>query len=579
MSIGGSQMNNDQSVDDLSQPTIQVPLLATRSWVATNIGNIQPSDIRHISENCRNLIAGWPEGKLDHARFVEQVHRALGIPGGIRLLNTHQKKRKLFEPIFERAIEVLRQAGRLKEFKARASRPGAKDEDVTVFIAEILIAKEEAELLKDFTLAAVLRGRLRAEDITWNDDTEVWQDLLRFAHDYQAQRSTKSVCEASAGDDTTASIVDAAQQDELAEIRTIEDVESSWFQELAWFAELTGTEKLDIAFATDLLERANALFACAKQHSELKGRAELKVQLAFKALLAVVPDPDAAEGAFDKALLHSWLKLSSERRFSDEQASEVASIVTKIGALADEWKQQRSTYEAAVREYLAAAVTRRAELDGPMRDGQARLVEIANGSAALTEQLGALVIPDAETVPIEAPEDEQSEIQPLKSEPDESPMMEAVIEQPGMAALVAPIEPLPSDATPELVLQGWNALNELSARGRHALASQLAEGLKELYPSSVEDVDLDIYKLLALTTAAQEVVDVPPEPAMSCCIALAAHTLDIHWHAGSRERAKLLFLLSGLLFRRCLCQHRRHETLSNDIFEESLDLPRRCTGS
>lgn len=90
---------------------------------------------------------------------------------------TAQKKRKLFEPIFERAIEVLRQAGRLKEFKARASRPGAKDEDVTVFIAEIVIAKEEAELLKDFTLAAVLRGRLSAEGITWNDDTEIWHDL------------------------------------------------------------------------------------------------------------------------------------------------------------------------------------------------------------------------------------------------------------------------------------------------------------------------------------------------------------------------------------------------------------------
>lgn len=549
-------MDNDQSVYEVLQPTIQVPLLATPSWVATNIGNIQPSDIRHISEKCRNLIAGWPEGKLDHARFVQQAHHALGIPGGIRLLNTAQKKRKLFEPVFDRAIEVLRQASRLKEFKARASRPGATDEDVTVFIAEILIAKEESELLKDFTLAAVLRGRLSAEAITWNDNTEVWHDLLRYARDYQTQRSAKSVSEASQDGDAIDSVVNVAQEDETAEFCTIEDVEFSWFEELAWFADLTGAEQPDIAFATDLLERANALLARAKQHSELKVSADLKVQLAFKALLAVVPDPDAAEGAFDKALLNSWLKLSSERRFSDEQASEIALIASKIGALADEWKQQRAAYEAAVREYLAAAVTRRAELDGPMRDGQSHLVEIANSSAALTEQLGAILVPEgepispfsteAEMVPVEASED--TEVQPLKLEPNEFSTMKDVEDQPHAAALVGTIESPPSNATPELVLQGWNALNELSARGRHALASQLAQALKELYPSSVEDVDLDVYKLLALTTAAQEVVDVPPEPVMSCCLALAAHTLDIHWHAGSRERATLLYLLSGLLF-------------------------------
>ncbi|MCA6119277.1 hypothetical protein J6524_31030 [Bradyrhizobium sp. WSM 1738] len=546
------------SVDDVLKPTIQVPILATPTWVATNIGNIQPSDIRHISEKCRKLIADWPQGKLDHAGFVEQVHRALGIPSGIRLLNTAQRKRKLFEPIFERAIEVLRQAGRLREFKARASRPAVKNDEVTAFIAEILIAKEQVELLKDFTLAAVLRGRLSADAITWNDDTEVWLDLMRFAREYQRKWPAKSVCETGEGDDALETGVDTAQQADTAEICTIEDVEFSWFQELAWFASLTGAEKPDLVFATDLVERANALLARAKQHSDLNVSAALKVELSFKALLAVVPDADVAEGSFDKAQLSSWFGLANERRFSDEQATEIASIAAKLGALADEWKQQRAVYDAAVREYLAAAVTRRAELDGPMRSGQSRLVEIANGSAALTEQLGAIVVPqgepvspfstEVETVPVEAPEDERSEAQPLKSEPDEPSTMEDVEEQPGMAALVDPIEPPLSDATPELVLQGWNALNELSARGRHALASQLAEALKELYPSSVEDADLDVYKLLALTTAAQEVVDVPPEPVMSCCMALAAHTLDIHWHAGSRERATLLYLLSGLLF-------------------------------
>jgi hypothetical protein len=339
-------------------------------------------------------------------------------------------------------------------------------------------------------------------------------------------------------------------------ICTIEDVEFSWFQELAWFASLTGAEKPDLAFATDLLGRANALLALAMQHSELKVGAALKVELAFKALLAVVPDADVAEGAFDKAMLNSWFRLSSERRFSDEQANEIASIAAKLGALADEWKLQRAVYDAAVREYLAAAVTQRAELDGPMRSGQSRLVEIANDSVALTDKLGSLVglpaepaLPlstESDSVALEVPEEELSEAQSLKSEKEDLSTQEA--EEP--LSTVAPVNPpeTSADATPELVLHGWNALNELSARGRHALVSQLAEVLKELYPNSVRDVDLDVYKLLALTTAAQEIVDVPPEPVMNCCMALAAHTLDINWSAGSKERATLLYLLSGLLF-------------------------------
>ncbi|WMT79440.1 hypothetical protein [Bradyrhizobium sp. Ash2021] len=350
----------------------------------------------------------------------------------------------------------------------------------------------------------------------------------------------------------------------MAEICTIEDVEFSWFQELAWFASLTGAERPDLVFATDLVERANALLARAKQHSELNVSAALKVELSFKALLEVVPDADVAEGAFDKVQLSSWFGLANERRFSDDQASEIASIAAKLGALADEWKRQRAVYDAAVREYLAAAVTRRAELDGPMRSGQSRLVEIANGSAALTEQLGALValpgepaLPfltetDTVTVTVEAPEEEVSEAQSLKSEKEEPCTTQGVEKQLGTATPVGPVEtPLDAapglDATPGLVLQGRNALHELSARGRHALTTQLAQALKELYPNSVEDVDLDVYKLLALTTAAQEVVDVPPEPIMNSCLALAAHKLDINWNTGPRERATLLYLVSGLL--------------------------------
>jgi hypothetical protein len=548
---------NKTSVDDVLKPTIQVPRLATPTWVATNIGNIQPSDIRHISEKCRKLIADWPEGKLDHAGFVEQAHRALGIPSGIRLLNTAQRKRKLFEPIFERAFEVLRQAGRLREYKARASRPAANANEVSAFIAEILIAEGQVELLKDFTLAAVLRGRLSADAITWNDDTEAWLDLMRFAREYQRKWPTKSVCETSERDDALETGIDAVQQADMAEICTVEDVEFSWFQELAWFASLTGAEKPDLVFATDLVERAKALLARAKQHSELNVSTALKVELSFKALLAVVPDAGIAEGAFDKAQLSLWFALANERKFSDGQASEIASIAAKLGALADEWKQQQAVYDAAVREYLAAAVTRRAELDGPMRSGQSRLVEIANGSAELAQELGALVVlpgkpalpflTETGAVTVEAPEGNVSGAQSLESEIEERSTTQGIEKQLGTPGPVGPVEN-PLDATPGLVLQGRNALHELSARGRHALASQLAKALKELYPNSVEDVDLDVYKLLALTTAAQEIVDVPPEPIINSCLGLAAHTLDVSWNAGSSERATLLYLLSGLLF-------------------------------
>jgi len=65
-------MKNDE-VEELLTPTITVPSFLTLDWVAANIGNIQPSDIRHISSRCRGLIAGWPTGKVGHATFVEQI--------------------------------------------------------------------------------------------------------------------------------------------------------------------------------------------------------------------------------------------------------------------------------------------------------------------------------------------------------------------------------------------------------------------------------------------------------------------------------------------------------------------------
>ncbi|WP_316193250.1 hypothetical protein [Bradyrhizobium sp. SZCCHNRI1029] len=548
-------MSNNQSVSNLLKPTIEVPLLATASWVATNIGNIQPSDIRHISQECRGVIADWPEGKLDQAKFVEQVHRTLGVPGGIRFLNKVQKKRKLFEPVFERAFGVLRQANRLTELKARASQAGAEDEDISVFIAQILLSKNESDLLKDFTLAAVLRGKLSRKAITWGDDTQVWRDLLRFAADYERQPLIASANDAVEDRETTkADVVDVIQEKTVSNMCTIEDVKSHWFQELSWFANITGAEEPNIAFAAELSERANALLVRAQQHSELETSPTLIVKLALSALLDAVPEPEASEGAFDKKLLNALLKLSAERRYSEAQAAEIASTAADLSALAAEWKQQRQDYEAAVREYLAAAVTRRADLDGPMRDGQSRLVEIANRSSALAKTLDALVDNQAgsgssfaaqsEVVrTIDAPIDDSENAEPdLNSE---------VTEMEEQAAAPSPEDQSElhrSDAIPEVVVQGLNALNELSARGRHALASHLAEALKELYPSSIDDITLDLRRLLALTTATQEVVDVPPEPIINCCIALAAYTLDVHWHAGSTERATLLLLLSGLLF-------------------------------
>ena len=105
-----------------------------------------------------------------------------------------------------------------------------------------------------------------------------------------------------------------------------------------------------------------------------------------------------------------------------------------------------------------------------------------------------------------------------------------------------------SPSSPDIAIHGWNAVSLLSHKGRHALASFVARTLADTYPTSVKRLSPDVYYLLALATAAQEIVDVPPEPFRDCCGLLLSQLRDLAWNAGGEDRTILLYLLAGTLF-------------------------------
>ena len=53
---------------------------------------------------------------------------------------------------------------------------------------------------------------------------------------------------------------------------------------------------------------------------------------------------------------------------------------------------------------------------------------------------------------------------------------------------------------------------------------------------------------MALAVAAQEIVDVPPEPFRDCCGPLLSHFSDLGWNNSDDDRTILLYLLAGSLF-------------------------------
>jgi hypothetical protein len=131
----------------------------TRVWVEDNIGNIQNSDIRHISEKCYEWISGWPAVRLDHEAFLDQVHRCLGIPEGIRILKRafHPKaarKRSVFEPVVERVTALLERTDKEEWRKIRA-KPA---DEVAEFVAAFLRDHDEFELLQEIIFVDLGRG-------------------------------------------------------------------------------------------------------------------------------------------------------------------------------------------------------------------------------------------------------------------------------------------------------------------------------------------------------------------------------------------------------------------------------------
>src|SRR2546423_10093956 len=133
------------------EPVLPLPNFITRAWVENNIGNIQASDVRHISKKCHEWIADWPAVKLDHEEFLDQVYRCLSIPNGIQMLNAafHPKaarKRSVFTPVIDRAIAFLEHSDKAAEWKKIRTKPS---DEVAEFVADVLRHHDEVELLRE----------------------------------------------------------------------------------------------------------------------------------------------------------------------------------------------------------------------------------------------------------------------------------------------------------------------------------------------------------------------------------------------------------------------------------------------
>src|SRR5262249_36015498 len=100
----------------MTQGPLPVPSFVTRHWVERNIGNIQNSDMRAAWSYMRkSQRSNWPDIKPTREEFIDLVHVDLTFPSTIEMLNQSlgkvRKKRSFFRPLYERAIDHVKDLG------------------------------------------------------------------------------------------------------------------------------------------------------------------------------------------------------------------------------------------------------------------------------------------------------------------------------------------------------------------------------------------------------------------------------------------------------------------------------------
>jgi hypothetical protein len=546
------------------KPVLPLPSFVTRVWVEDNIGNIQNSDIRHISEKCYEWISGWPAVRLDHEAFLDQVHRCLGIPEGIRILKRafHPKaarKRSVFEPVVERVTALLERTDKEEWRKIRA-KPA---DEVAEFVAAFLRDHDEFELLQEIIFVDLGRGFLRPERIAWVHDVPGLEELSKFTKALAQSQATNSHEKHDANGDTDTTQYSTANSCELAsQLNSADQVAAAWTEEIECIRRALDTvsDVPNTDFAEMIATAAQRLTRAVARYQELTAGWNLEVQEAFQRTIDTLKsDPRIANDAMDPATLESSFAAIKGRSLTEERETLLAHM-TELATAASKWSDERDTYDSTHNAYVSAPITQRADLLGPMQESLVRLRELSSAMdlhveaidelARATGRTSKIVEPDAPMSPKTLePGLTTAQVTIQVSEPrpavmDTEHSANATLGMPPGAKAPGVASPSP----PVIAVQGWGAVNLLSFKGRYALATFISQTLAETYPTSAGRFRPEIYRLVALAVAAQEIVDVPPEPFRDCCGPLLSHFSDLGWNNSDDDRTILLYLLAGSLF-------------------------------
>ena len=306
-------VNHDALADAENKlaPTLTLPKFVTRGWVEANVGNVQASDIRQISEKCQKIIAEWPAKKLDHEEFLDQVHRCLRLPNGISILNgalhpRAARKRSLFGPVVERAVAFLQSSDKADDWIEIRKKPPTK---IAEDVANILRDQNQLQLLQEIIFVDVERGLLSPDGIPWVHDSPELEDISQFV---KAVGNSETISEAEDNDSAAtggAHYTSDGEEQNVSQL-TVEQVAGAWTKELEHlrFALNAANGMPDIEVAETIVSAAQKLMQVAARHRDLAANSCLEIEQAFKQLIAAAQNDRRISEAIDPTFIDEFIE-------------------------------------------------------------------------------------------------------------------------------------------------------------------------------------------------------------------------------------------------------------------------------
>ena len=561
------------STDVPAKGTLAPPSFVTREWVDKNIGNVQNSDIRVMFDTCRNLFPSWPEHRPSRDEFVTCVYDVLKEPFSLlplarSMYKSAGKKRALFKPFFKRMHDIIIAAGEDEAFKASFS--SGKSGAGTIFTANLLYRRGEFEDLAQLLFLEMNHRRVKYEDLPWIEDTPKLEGIAAYARalsNWEKGSVDEHVRPCANGADHGGTHHDGQELRTPTEdppLQPMQEIEANWERTLAG---LRGTidgagARPDRVVAEAIRQAAERLVAVAIEHEECESSGIAEIANVFDRTIVAARSNGRNADLVEAGALERLKEEALRLKLPQTVRATVFKGLAAIEAQAPEWTKALSFYEEAQNAFNAAHYAQKLVHLGPMQEKLAAMEKI---KARIDETLSGLetALGASRAVPIggappadhlESPQavsksHVRTELPPAvaASEPVTAVASLALLRQ--KAPVSEPVEP-PNRVTvlPDVVTQALAAIDAISLKGRHALASFVANALTETYPSAVTRFHPELYRLAAIAAALREIADVPPEAIGESCEAVLSQSPDLSWNAGPDDRAGLLYLFAGTLY-------------------------------